>query len=210
MKFKFHQLLMISFLPTLIFLMLLCISCSPGEGKKLIPSQQRIFRYYLGEKTIYEMQWEKTLGGKKAEHGESIIQTFDGGYAICGQTWSKGAGVSDAWIVKLNSILQVQWERTFGGPEYDHASIIIQTKDGGYAICGVSHYPTRIPEYRYGSWINKLDKNGVLKWERKIDSVDEIQAITQTTSGDYKAIGKIEGDRFAVILLIRLSHKNNI
>jgi len=50
------------------------------------------------------LQWTKTIGGKSADGGSSIIQTSDGGYAIAGSTTSFGAGWInvDVYVVKLD------------------------------------------------------------------------------------------------------------
>ncbi len=47
--------------------------------------------------------WEKTFGGSKDDYVRYIIQTTDGGYAIAGTTYSKGAGDEDVWVIKLDS-----------------------------------------------------------------------------------------------------------
>jgi hypothetical protein len=48
------------------------------------------------------LQWTKTISGKNADGGSSIIQTSDGGYAIAGATTSFGAGEADVYLVKLD------------------------------------------------------------------------------------------------------------
>ena len=50
------------------------------------------------------LQWTKTIGGKSADGGSSLIQTSDGGYAIAGTTTSFGAGWInvDVYVVKLD------------------------------------------------------------------------------------------------------------
>ena len=48
------------------------------------------------------LQWTKTIGGKSADGGRSLIQTSDGGYAIAGSTTSFGAGEWDVYVVKLD------------------------------------------------------------------------------------------------------------
>jgi hypothetical protein len=48
------------------------------------------------------LQWTKTIGGKSADGGSSIIQTSDGGYVIAGDTKSFGAGETDVCVVKLD------------------------------------------------------------------------------------------------------------
>ena len=44
--------------------------------------------------------WTKTYGGNENDYANCIIHTLDGGYAIGGQTYSYGAGSSDAWLIK--------------------------------------------------------------------------------------------------------------
>jgi len=48
------------------------------------------------------LQWTKTIGGKKEDLGLSLIQTSDGGYAIAGKTNSFGGGGLDVYVVKLD------------------------------------------------------------------------------------------------------------
>ncbi len=84
------------------------------------------------------LQWSRTIGGTGYENLYSIIQTYDGGYAISGATTTYGAGGIDAYIVKLDAGGNLQWNRTFGGQFNDEANSIIQTSDGGYAFSGSS------------------------------------------------------------------------
>jgi hypothetical protein len=53
------------------------------------------------------IQWNKSLGGSGVDHGNSVIQTTDGGYIIAGSSNSNNGDVTgnhggeDVWIVKL-------------------------------------------------------------------------------------------------------------
>ncbi|MDN5360538.1 MAG: flagellin, partial [Thermotogaceae bacterium] len=47
-------------------------------------------------------------------------------------------GGYDYWIVKLNSDGTLDWEKSLGGSDYDGASSIQQTTDGGYIVAGRS------------------------------------------------------------------------
>jgi len=49
-----------------------------------------------------DLVWDKTFGGSENDEAHSIIQTEDRGYVVAGWTKSKGAGNSDAWIIKLD------------------------------------------------------------------------------------------------------------
>lgn len=47
--------------------------------------------------------WQKTYGGVESEwsYAMRIHETGDGGYRLCGTTYSAGEGGSDAWVLKL-------------------------------------------------------------------------------------------------------------
>jgi hypothetical protein len=81
-------------------------------------------------------QWEKTFGGGDNDNFASVQQTPDGGYIIAGDTWSKGAGCFDFWLVKIDSSGNLQWDRTFGGGRQDRTNSVQQTSDGGYVLAG--------------------------------------------------------------------------
>lgn len=48
------------------------------------------------------IQWQKAFGGEKRDIARQIIQTFDEGYGVLGETESFGAGGQDLWMLKLD------------------------------------------------------------------------------------------------------------
>ncbi|MCG2762512.1 MAG: hypothetical protein L6253_04945 [Candidatus Atribacteria bacterium] len=106
------------------------------------------------------LTWDKTFGGIEADMANSIIQTDDGGYALAGYTWSKGAGRYDAWVIKLDENGEMAWDKTFGGSQNDEIFSGIKTTDGGYAVCG---YTESKGAGRYDAWVIKLDEKGNLE-----------------------------------------------
>jgi len=104
------------------------------------------------------LQWTKTIGGKKEDLGLSLIQTSDGGYAIAGYTKSFGAGEWDVYVVKLNANGKPQWTKTIGAKNENLSkSSLIQTSDGGYAITGLT---SSFGAGEADVCVVKLDKNG--------------------------------------------------
>jgi hypothetical protein len=82
--------------------------------------------------------WNKTFGGPNDDRGYAIVQTVDAGYAIAGYTTSSGAGSYDVYLVKTDLNGNYQWNKTYGGTNYDRGYAILQTADAGYIIAGAT------------------------------------------------------------------------
>jgi len=61
------------------------------------------------------MQWAKSYRSDSTEYGYYVIATSDHGYLITGQTNASGAGKSDLFMIKTDSIGQPLWMKTYGG-----------------------------------------------------------------------------------------------
>ena len=81
--------------------------------------------------------WIVTHGGF-ADDAWEVSKTRDSGFVLYGQTFSYGAGASDMWLVKVDSLGAMEWQRTFGGTDWDYASKALQTADGGYVAAGMT------------------------------------------------------------------------
>jgi len=48
--------------------------------------------------------WTRVYGGNESDGGVRVLQTDDGGYIVLGTTESFGAGKSDIWLIKIDSL----------------------------------------------------------------------------------------------------------
>lgn len=92
---------------------------------------------YLGL-TNYMSGYSKTYGGTSDDVGFSVVQTADGGYAIAGYTRYSDQ-TPDIYLVKTDSAGNMQWNKSYGGPDFDVGYSVVQTSDGGYTIAGYSY-----------------------------------------------------------------------
>ena len=101
-----------------------------------------------------EAGWLRTYGGATTDSISSVQPTSDGGFIVVGNTNSFGAGFQDAWLLKLDSELNVTWQKTYGGTNHDWGMSVHPTSDGGYIVSG------RSASFGAGSddaWLFKLD-----------------------------------------------------
>jgi hypothetical protein len=157
------------------------------------------------------LQWTKTIGGKKEDVGFSLIQTSDGGYAIAGDTKSFGAGERDIYVVKLDANGNLQWTKTIGGKKEDVGFSLIQTSDGGYAIAGETY------SFGAGEWdvyVVKLDAHGNLQWTKTIGgpASEAGFSLIQTSDGSYIIAGLTSsfGAGGADVYVVKLDAHGNL
>jgi predicted secreted protein len=134
-------------------------------------------------------QWNKTYGGTNDDSAWDVVQTADGGYALVGCTTSFGAGLYEAWFVKTDAYGNMQWNKTYGGPNYDWIHRVIETTDGGYALaCWTNSFGAGY----YDFWLIKTDANGTAEWSKTYGEPDHQEApygVVQTGDGGYALAG---------------------
>ena len=159
--------------------------------------------YILKTDSMGVAKWHKTFGGINIDQAYSIKETSDSGLVIIGFTNSFGAGGYDIYIVKTDSIGNVQWTKTYGGSNWDFAYSVEQTTDGGYIISGGT--------YTFGSgnedmYLIKTNSIGDTLWTKTYGGLneDEAKSVKQTSDGGYiltgftKSFGDINGDIYTI------------
>jgi len=127
------------------------------------------------------LQWQKTYGGVDEDGAGLIQQTFDGGYIVAGYTHSNVIGfhgLSDSWILKIDSIGNIQWQKAFGGSQVDGAGSIQQLYDKSYIVAGFSNsidgnLSGHNATYHTDIWIIKLDTLGNIIMKKTFGSFSD-------------------------------------
>jgi hypothetical protein len=91
--------------------------------------------YLLKTDSAGALLWAKTYGGAQSDFGYSVKETNDGGYIIAGYTQSFGVG-SDVYLIRTDSLGELQWSKIYGGAGGDFGWSVEQTVDGGYVVAG--------------------------------------------------------------------------
>lgn len=134
--------------------------------------------------SLGSLKWQKCLGGSGDEDSHTIIFTSDSCFVLAGHTSSNDGDVGitkggeDEWIVKIDSVGNIKWSKTFGGSSNDVAYYLTQANDGGYGVVGFTTSNDGDVSGNHGGadyWLIKLDSLGNMKWQKTLGG----------TGGDY-------------------------
>jgi hypothetical protein len=149
--------------------------------------------------------WTKTYGGTDWDFGSCVEPTTDGGYIICGSTYSYGKGNEDYYLIKTTSNGDTVWTKTFGGTKEDEAKSVIQTSDGGYLLTGY----TKSKGDTLGDFYTvKTNSLGDTLWTNKFGGplADYGNDVLESVSGGYIVGGETKnfgaGDSDGIIIKI--------
>lgn len=153
------------------------------------------------------IEWEKTIGGAGTDRPFEAINTPDGGYIIGGLSYSsisadksenpRGTGISnnDLWLVKINAIGNVVWDKTIGTTsENDQITFLTATADGGFLVgantlggIGGDKTDTSFGNERWDAWVLKCDGSGNIQWQKTLGGSwdDDISSVYQQADGSY-------------------------
>jgi len=106
--------------------------------------------------------WTRKIGGPGIDVGNEIIQSSDGGFVIAGYTTSFGAGQRDAFLVKLDSLGNILWQKTYGTTLLEQAYSVKETYDGGLIISAFIYAATA------NLFLIKTNQNGDTLWTKNI------------------------------------------
>ncbi|WP_298395919.1 T9SS type A sorting domain-containing protein [Flavobacterium sp.] len=149
------------------------------------------------------IEWQKTIGGTEEDQCSIAYGTNDNGFLLGGNSYSSisgnktevSKGDADFWVIKLNSLGEIIWQKAIGGTLRDGIASIAITTDGKFLLAGPSMSPisgdkTENSRGLEDIWIVKIDENGTILWNKTIGGNDQDYNIKiQSTSDNGIIIG---------------------
>lgn len=131
--------------------------------------------------------WTKTYGTADDEQGWSVQQTFDHGYIISGFT-GPYLGATDIYLIKIDSIGNLLWAKTFGGGADEKGRQVVQTSDTGYIVTG---HTTSFGAGGYDVYVVRTDSLGDSLWTKTYGGTSNERAwsVQQTVDTGYIIAG---------------------
>lgn len=160
-------------------------------------------------------EWKRTYGEKYMEQGFTVELTSDGGYFVCGYTYSpSGGNFADVYLIKTDSSGVVEWESVIGGWNTDVGRSAQKTSDGGFIVTG------RTRSFGAGNfdvYLLKVDASGDTVWTNTFGGTGDDAAFSVVVSRDqgeevYTITGKTDsfGDGDYDLYLLRVDADGNL
>ena len=163
--------------------------------------------------------WENCYGGPGGEQAASVALTPDGGFIMLGTTNQAGGEVTlhygdefdyDWWVVKTDSLGNLQWQKTLGGTGQESGYGTILSIDSAYYLISSSGstdhnctdtfwHPAVSTGYDY--YVLKLDTGGNVLWDSSYggsNDEDEAYAMFDTRDSCIVITGITLSDNYMV------------
>jgi hypothetical protein len=158
------------------------------------------------------MQWNHTYGGPRQELAYDIVQDQKGGFVLAGFTHSFGVGTPNYWLIKTDSVGNMEWNKTYGGANTDYAKSVIQTDDGGYVVAGHTDSFSRFGDHDI--WLIKTDGTGNEQWNKTYGCTGNeylyMDSMIKTRDGGYAIAGTWDYNGICDFWLIKTDSTGNI
>jgi len=143
-----------------------------------------------------ELEWKLKFGGNDCDEAYDVVEAYDGGYILVGETWSTNIDGIDiknglSLILKLTNNGLVDWVKNYNGFGFYE---IAKTSDGGYIVCGITNYSFENITIKgvYDYYVAKFTSDFQIEWQKNYggSGYSFCYSIKQTSDGGYIMIGE--------------------
>lgn len=122
--------------------------------------------YLIRTNKYGDLEWSRTYGGGSIDIGYWIEKTIDNNFIIIGHTANYGAGINDIYLIKIDSLGDLQWTKTYGASYNDYGYCVKQMADSGFIILGKTW---SFDQNTLLSLLIKTDGEGNITWSKTFE-----------------------------------------
>lgn len=130
-------------------------------GRRCTPSslcKALIVKHDLNGDTI----WSRVYGGNGKYLFAGGIE-LDNGDLVAAGRFAVGSGPEQVWLVRMDSLGNMKWQKNYGGTSYDECNHIQLAADGGFMLAGgTSSYGAGLRD----GYLIKTDSAGNMEWQK--------------------------------------------
>lgn len=132
--------------------------------------------------------WQKIYGEDASDKLYSLESTFDNGYILLGITYSFNSGDADMYLIKIDSLGNELWSKTYGGNDFEIGTTIKETYDKGFIIAGNT---TSFGAGEREVLLIKTDSLGIVEWSNTYgeNGIDGVSDVIETPDTSYIIVG---------------------
>jgi len=152
--------------------------------------------------TAGNVKWNRVYAASSNETGVKIISVNDSAIVIGGHTTAHAFGLSDLFIMVVDTGGAFQWGKAYGGINTEFFFNGSRTPDNGFLLCGSTN------SFLFGGledvYAVRADFTGNLIWDKHYGSVGNERALSiQSTPGNGSILGCISSSfsQYAIYLI---------
>jgi hypothetical protein len=147
--------------------------------------------YLVKTDTLGKIEWDKRIGDTSIYWASDFKIAHDKGYIIAGYTDKVLGNGYDVLLIKTDSLGNEQWEKTYGGADWDMGYSVIEDKQHHYLIAGETF------SYSFGNgevYLIKTDSVGDTIWTKHYGGAGNniAYSIDTSHSSNYIVAGAIQ------------------
>lgn len=154
------------------------------------------------------LRFQSFYGSSGKDVGAAMAPSLDNCLYLGGTVGKNGrdvqycSGDTDAWVVKVDSLGKIIWQRTIGGNADERLTALYAAPDGGVLVSGITnsfldHPEEGIPLYHADMFACKLKPNGTIEWFKSFGG-SKVDLAYDVTSADQNGVviagGSFSGD----------------
>lgn len=150
--------------------------------------------------SLNNVEWQHCYGTTEVDHGFIIKPSMDNGFILTGEIEGYDGDVTnfqgniDIWVVKIDSLGNIQWQKPLGGYSFEQATCLLPTEDRGFLVGGtrgVMSGNITCSDAQKELWIVKLDSLGNIEWDKCFggSGSDQIKCLLPSSNNGFYAAG---------------------